>query len=97
MDLDTAFPGSAEDLGGRDGEGEDVGAVSGVDGVGGEVLLGLEGGKGLVTWWMDGGSMMGTRIRYHFDLMSDFGEWVEDRWMDQRGCECVKSCHFVSC
>lgn len=39
IDLDAAFPGSAEDLGGRDGEGEDVGAVCGVDGMGGEVLF----------------------------------------------------------
>jgi hypothetical protein len=54
IDLDAAFSGSAEDLGGRDGEGEDVGTVGGIDGVGGEVLFGLEGGKGLVARWMDG-------------------------------------------
>jgi hypothetical protein len=44
VDLDAAFAGGSEDLGGGDGEGEDVGAVRGVDGVEGEVLLRLHGG-----------------------------------------------------
>lgn len=51
----------------------------------------------MVDGWGVNDGDAGTRIRYHFDLMSDFGEWVDGRWMDQRGCECVKSCHFVSC
>ena len=67
VDLDAAFAGGSEDLGGRDGEGEDVGAVRGVDGVQGEVLFRLCGAGellvvGLHMW------RVGWIAAYHSEL-----------------------------
>jgi hypothetical protein len=56
--LEGGGAGRGQQAGGRRGEGEDIGRVGGVDGVGGEVLLGLAG------------SALGIegRERHHFEF-----------------------------